>query len=40
LKAGAEAYLVKGACPQEIREAVRGAGSQVRSCSLRLTSWI
>jgi DNA-binding NarL/FixJ family response regulator len=38
LKAGAEAYLVKGTRPQEIREAVRGAGSQARSCSLRLTS--
>ena len=36
LKAGAEAYLVKGACPQELREAVRGAALQVRSCSLRL----
>ena len=37
LKAGAEAYLVKGR-PQEIREAVRGAALQVRNCSLRLTS--
>ena len=38
LKAGAEAYLVKAASAQEIREAVRGAGSQVRSCCLRLIS--
>ena len=36
LKAGAEAYLVKGTRHQEIREAVRGTGSQVRSCSLEL----
>jgi DNA-binding NarL/FixJ family response regulator len=38
LKAGAEACLVKGTCFQEIREAVREAGSEVRSCSLRIKS--